>query len=116
MEVDVNLTPFTIMNKDDEDAWNQIVLANVAAHAAILKVSIDKGFTVVHFDYTNIHPQSKNWLLNHQIEHQTINDQLTGSGNMPDLTIADFTTQSGFESWHDLHRALHEFQNTLLNL
>jgi hypothetical protein len=111
----MNLSPFSDLPFCDEESWDDYQLAHGMAHQKIYDVLYSQSkFFLYHplFD-TPLH--DRNWLLDHQQEHQS-HFLLLGLTGMPDLITVNFENENEFLDWHLLHAQVHTLINSKLGI
>ena len=111
----MNLSPFSDLPFGDDDAWDDFSLAHSLAHDKIAQVMYSNSNYYETYPLEETPQHDRNWLLNHQSEHQSIFSLLNLTG-LPDLSTVDFAKQDEFEDWVFLHSQIHTTINAQLGI
>lgn len=111
----MNLSPFSDLPFDDEDAFADFQLAHGLAHDRIAAAMYALSKVYNTYPLMEEPSKDKDWLLTHQSEHESI-FTLLGMTGLPDLTTVDLSKQDEFDDWMLLHRQIHERINATLGI
>jgi hypothetical protein len=110
-----NITIFSDLFVKDKTQFSEFAMAHAMSHEAIYDTILQAGTTIPHFPYFDVVDWDKDWLQNHQQEHQAIYNYLGVTG-LPDLASSDLTKDEELQTWMQLHADVHDYINQLLNL
>lgn len=111
----MNIAPFSSMLPDDSREFEAFSLAHAMAHESIYDTMLTLGFVIRHYPFFDIEKYNRDWLLDHQSEHDALYTAL-GLVGMPDLASSDLKDDDQLKTWMELHEQVHQNLNLVLSL
>lgn len=112
----MNMDTLSIVKFGDSDSLGEFLFENGIQHKLFQETIMDKGisvpvFPIIDADTSNL----DDWLLAHQVEHQSFSSllDLNNPFNMLDV---DLNNESDFYDWIASHLYIHEQIAAALNL
>lgn len=100
----------------DEDSLKGFLFENGMQHRLFQQTFMDKGVSVPIYPIMEAETSNlDDWLLAHQVEHQSFAD-LLGLNNPFNMLDVDFNNESDFYDWLASHLYIHEQIAVSLNL
>jgi hypothetical protein len=100
----------------DKESLQDFLFINGVQHKVFQETFMDKGITVPVFPISEANVDNlDDWLLAHQVEHQSFAN-LLGLNNPFNMLDVDFNNESDFYDWLASHLYIHEQIAAALNL
>lgn len=111
----MNISPWTDTPFDEPDAFADFALSHGLAHDKIAAVMYGNGNTYVTYPLYDTVTYERDWLLDHQAEHESIYS-LLGLSGLPDLATVDMKKPDEYSDWLLQHQQVHVVLNSVLGI
>lgn len=104
----MNMDGLSMVVHGDVDSLKAFILENGMQHKTFAETLMDQGILTARFPMMDADPNDlEDWLLCHQVEHQSISAQLNLS-NPVNLMDSNWNDESSFYDWLSTHLSLHQ--------